>query len=836
MAEFYTSVFSRGDKMFVRGYRGRERIKEVINYKPYLFIPARRVDRNTEFRTLQGQPVEKFQFDSMRDARDFIKKYDGVDNMEISGLTNFTYLYIYDSYHGQIDYDVSLINIISLDIETDSSNGFPDIEQADKEITAITLSRRGEKISFGLFPYTPSSDRVTYIHCKDEYELLTKFLHIWQSGRFQPDIVTGWNIEFFDIPYIVNRITRVLGRHEAEKLSPWRFLDEKTVEIHGKPAKVFIPMGISILDYLRLYKKFSFSNQESYKLDHIAEVVLGAKKLDYSEYSSLDELYRKDFQKFMDYNIHDVTLIDMLEEKLGFIELVLAFAYDAKVNYDDTFTTVRPWDIIIHNYLLDRAIVIPQQKKGGGYQSLVGGYVKDPKIGMHRWVVSFDLNSLYPHLIMQYNISAETKLGKQLGFPGLDSLVDKKGIIPTSADHTTAANGVKFSKNHQGFIPALMEKMYDDRTEYKKKMLDAKKSLETMEKGTENYRQAQNMVARYHNLQLAKKIQLNSAYGAMANEYFRWFDFDMAEAITMSGQLSIRWIERKINEYFNRVLKTSKIDYVIASDTDSIYVDFSGLVDTLPDMADDDIATTIDNFVEAKIQPFISKSYEELAEYMNSYQQKMFMKRETIANKGIWKAKKMYILNALDIEGVRFKTPQLKIQGIEAVRSSTPKACKASIKKALEIIMNQDEESVQYFIDKFRIDFMELSFEDVAFPRGMNGIDEYRDPRDVYRKGTPIHVKGALLYNHLIKKKNLENKYQTISDGDKIKFAYLKLPNPLNDIVISAMDTLPREFDLDRYIDKKMQFQKSFLDPLTNILDVIGWSSEKRSTIDGFFA
>lgn len=832
MSEFYTNVFSRGDKIYVRGYKNRERIKEVINYKPYMFIPSRRVD--TVYRTLRGAPVEKFDFGSIKDAREFVKMYDGVDNMDVYGLNNFTYLYIYDNYHGVIDYDTSLINIISLDIETDSSGGFPDIEQADKEITAITISRKGEKLVFGLFPYQSTDERVTYIKCDDEYDLLTKFLYAWQSGRFQPDIVTGWNIEFFDIPYIVNRITRILGHHEALKLSPWRILDEKTIEIRGKAVKVFYPMGISVIDYLPLYKKFSFSNQESYKLDHIAEVVLGTKKLDYSEYGSLDELYRKDFKKFIDYNIHDTTLIDMLEEKLGFIELVLAFAYDAKVNYNDTFTTVRPWDIIIHNYLLDRAIVIPQQKKGSGFNSLVGGYVKDPRIGMHRWVVSFDLNSLYPHLIMQYNISPETKIERLDYFHTLESLIEKRAPLEFNG-YTITANGVKFDKGKLGFLPALMQKMYNDRIEYKNKMLDAKKKLQTLEKDSEEYRKTQNLVARYHNLQLAKKIQLNSAYGAIANEHFRWFDFDLAEGITLSGQLSIRWIERKVNEYFNKVLKTNKKDYVIASDTDSIYIDFSGLVATLPSMSDDEVATVIDSFVEQKIQPFINKSYQELSEYMNAYEQKMFMKRETIASKGIWKAKKMYILNALDIEGVRFKEPQLKMQGIEAVRSSTPKACKSNIKKALEIIMNEGEENVQKFIDEFRVEFMNLPYDEVAFPRGMNNINEYRDVRDIYRKGTPIHVKGALLYNNEIRKRNLDNKYQTISDGDKVKFAYLKLPNPLNDTVISTMDDLPKEFGLERFIDKDMQFRKSFLDPLTNILDVIGWSAEKRSTLEGFF-
>ena len=403
---FYTNVFARGDKIFVRGYKDGRRVSDVIHYKPYMFIPARR-EAQTEFKTLDGKPVEKLQLDSMRDARDFVKRYEDVSNMDVYGLTNFPYLYIYDNFHGDIDYDVSLINIISIDIETDSSDGFPNIEEADKEITAITISRRGEKVVFGMFPYKPKSDKVTYVECKDEYHLLTSFLHVWQTGRFMPDIVTGWNTEFFDIPYIVNRITRVLGRHEAEKLSPFKMFDDRTIEIRGKEIKTSIPCGISFIDYLPLYKKFSFSNQESYKLDHIAEVVLGVKKLDYSEYGSLHELYIKNFEKFIDYNIHDVTLIDMLEEKLGFIELVITFAYDAKVNYIDTFTTVRPWDIIIHNYLLDRAIVIPMQKKGNMYGNLVGGYVKEPKLGMSKWVVSFDLNSLYPHLIMQYGISPE---------------------------------------------------------------------------------------------------------------------------------------------------------------------------------------------------------------------------------------------------------------------------------------------------------------------------------------------------------------------------------------------------------------------------------------------
>jgi DNA polymerase elongation subunit (family B) len=801
-----------------------------------MFLSSRR-DGNTKYRTLDGQPVERMDFESISDARDFIKRYSDVSNVSIYGLNHFKYLYIYDKFHGELDYDPSWINVIGIDIETRSDDGFPNIATADKEITAITLSRRGEKVVLGYYDYKPKANNVHYIKCKDEWHLLNNFLKIWQSGRYQPDILTGWNIEFFDLPYIVNRIKNVLGMAEAKKLSPWGILEERTVETHGRENQAFTPAGISILDYLNLYKKFKFEQQESYKLESIAEVEnLQIKKLDYKAqgYTSLDDLYRKNFELFIDYNIQDTTVVDLLEEKLKFIDQVIAFAYDAKVNYSDVMTTVLPWDVIIHNYLMDRAIVIPQFKKGDFSQSLVGGHVKEVKPGMYDWVVSFDLNSLYPHLIMQYNISPETKLSREPYFPVIDSILDKHAVIEEQGV-AYAANGVKFSKGKQGFLPALMEKMYNDRTEYKKKMLEAKRELETLSADSDKRREVTNRIARYHNLQLAKKIQLNSAYGALANEYFRWFDFDLAEAITMSGQLSIRWIERDFNEYLNGLLKTKDVDYVIAVDTDSIYVNMDPLVKLLGVTDRDKIVEALDKFCKSKIQSIINKSYEGLADYMHAYSQKMFMKRETIANKGIWKARKMYILNALDIEDVRYTEPQLKVMGIEAVRSSTPKACRASIKKALRIIMNEDEVTVQAFIAEFKGQFMKLPFEEVAFPRGMKGIDKYRDRHSVYMKGTPIHVKGALLYNDLLRKRDLDKKYQMIGDGDKVKFAYLKTPNPIGDHVIAILDELPTELDLHRYVDYETQFQKSFLEPIRSLLKVVGWQVEKINTLEDFF-
>ena len=834
--EFYTNIFARGNKVYYRGYRNNVRVTETVNYKPYLFIPSRK-DNNTQYKTLDGKPVDKLGFDSISDARDFLKQYEDVSNMEIYGFNQFGYMFIYDKFPGELNYDTSLINVISLDIETDSSGGFPDINKADKEITAITISRKGEKVVFGMFDYKPKEDNITYIKCKDEWHLLNNFLRVWQSGRFCPDIVTGWNIEFFDIPYLVNRIRGVLGEHEAKKLSPWGFLDERIIEFHGNQNQTFIPAGINVLDYLSLYKKFKFEQQESYKLDSIAEKELGEKKVDYRAegYTSLNDLYERNFELFIDYNIHDVTLIDRLEEKLKFIEQVIAFAYDAKVNYNDTMTTVKPWDVIVHNYLMDRAIVIPQFKKGKFNGGLVGGHVKDVKTGLNEWVVSFDLNSLYPHLIMQYNISPETKIGREQYFPSIESILDQYAVIENNG-YAYAANGVKFHKKKQGFLPALMEKMYNDRTEYKKRMIEAKKLLEDTPKNKiEERRLIANDIAKYHNLQLAKKIQLNSAYGALGNEYFRWFDFDLAEAITMSGQLAIRWIERDFNEYLNKLLKTTKIDYVIASDTDSIYVNMKPLVNMLGITDRDKIVEAVHQFCETKIQNMINKSYQNLADYMCAYQQKMFMKRETIANKAIWKAKKMYILNALDIEGVRFSEPQLKIQGIEAVRSSTPKACRTSIKEAIKIIMNKDEPSLHEYIANFKINFMNMPFEDIAFPRGMKGLDVYKDSKTIYSKGTPIHVRGALLYNNFINKNGLSDDFKLIGNGDKIKFAYLKLPNHFRENVISVPDELPKELGLDKYIDYDIQLQKSFIEPIKSILETIGWEVEKTSTLESFF-
>ena len=823
---FYTNFFLRSGKVYLRGYDKGLPFEDVVYCKPYLFAPAKKGD----YKTIDGKTVARVDFPNVREAREFVDKYKDIEQFQIYGSTNFAYVYVNDRFPGDVEFDSGKVSVVTLDIECDSSDGFPNIDTADKKLTSITIRKKKKSAVFSYGDFVTDDPNVYYVKCEDETDLIKKFLKVWTSDAWKPDVVTGWYIEFFDIPYLVNRIARVLDMDWAKKLSPWKMLDERAVEFRGKESKSYNILGVSILDYYQLYRKFSFSNHENYKLDYICSLELGEKKVDYSEYGNLHDLYTKNFQKFIEYNIQDCVLVDKLDDKLKLIDQVMTMAYDAKVNFNDTMTTVRSWDTIIHNFLMARKLVVPPMKEHFSPSELVGGFVKDPQVGMHKWVMSYDLDSEYPHLIMQYNISPEMYAGR-IQMPSVDKLLEGNWTYP-NADLAYAANGCTYRKDRQGFLAELMEKMYDDRSKYKKLMLEAKKKYE-ITKSMDDLK----LISRYHNLQLAKKIQLNSAYGALTNKYFRWFNFDNAEAITTSGQLSIRWIERKMNAYLNRLMKTDNVDYIIASDTDSIYINMGPLVELLqltgrPDL---EIKTMLDKFSEAKIVPYMAKCYQELADMMSAYKQKMRMKRETIANKAIWKAKKMYIMNALDVEGVEYEKPKLKLSGIEAVRSSTPHVCRDNIMKAIEIMMNGDVGTLRQFVENFRTEFMKMSFEQVASPRGIKDMASYRDGVRIYRKGAPIHVKGALIFNDLLKRHGIRN-IQPIADGDKIKFSYMRLPNPIKDTVISVPDILPAEFDLDRYIDRDMQFEKTFLGPISKISTIIGWSLEERATLEDFLS
>jgi DNA polymerase elongation subunit (family B) len=491
------------------------------------------------------------------------------------------------------------------------------------------------------------------------------------------------------------------------------------------------------------------------------------------------------------------------------------------------------WDMIIYNDLKKKNIVIPPKQDEDKADRYAGAYVKEPKPGVYDWVVSFDLNSLYPHLIMQYNISPETLLDERYRGVSVDKLLNEEVDLSGLKDVTVCPNGAVFTTKKRGFLPKIMDKIYSERVVFKKKMLKAKQEYEKSPT-----KELEKEIARCNNIQMAKKIQLNSAYGAIGNNYFRYYKLACAEAITLGGQFSIRWIENKMNIYINKILKTKEVDYVIASDTDSIYLHMGPLVETVykgREKITEGIVSFLDKICDVELEKYISSSYEALATYVNAYEQKMFMKRETIAERGIWTAKKRYILNAWDIEGVRFAEPKLKMMGIEAVKSSTPAPCRTLIRDALKVILTQTEQDIIDFVEKARVDFKKLPAEEIAFPRSVSNVTKYQSSSGIYTKGTPIHSRGSLLFNHHIKKNKLDNKYNMINNGEKIKFVYLKKPNPIHENVISFINQFPTELGLQKYIDYDLQFNKSFIEPVRAILDAIGWSLEKTATLESFF-
>jgi len=828
---FYTNVQLIGNQFLVRGVDNGKRYEHRDEFFPTLFVKSK---KNTKYRTLNGEVVEELHPGSVRDCREFYKKYDDVDGFPIYGNDRYIYQYISEKYpQDEIKFDINQIKLVTIDIETASEHGFPDVESASEEILAITIQDYNTKeiVTWGVKPFVNKQKNVTYRHCPSEHQLLSDFINYWMQDV--PDVITGWNCQLYDIPYICKRLNRVLGEKLMKRFSPWGLVTESEIFVKGRKQTMFDVGGVTQLDYLDLYKKFTYKAQESYRLDYIAQVELGQKKLDHSEFETFKDFYTHGWQKYIEYNIVDVELVDRLEDKMKLIELALTMAYDAKVNYADVFYQVRMWDTIIYNYLKKRNIVIPPKNKSQKNEKYAGAYVKEPIPGKYDWVVSFDLNSLYPHLIMQYNISPETLLEERHPTATVDRILDEEINFELYKDNAVCANGAMFRKDVRGFLPELMEKMYGDRVIFKKRMLQAKQEYEkTPTKALEKE------IARCNNIQMAKKISLNSAYGAIGNQYFRYYKLANAEAITLSGQVSIRWIESKMNEYLNKLLQTTEEDYVIASDTDSIYLNLGPLVDKFFGSKSGDKATIVsllNKICEEKFEPYIDQCYQNLATYVSAYDQKMQMKRENIADRGIWTAKKRYILNVWDSEGVRYEDPKLKMMGIEAVKSSTPAPCRKMIKDALQLMMTGTEEDVIDFIDKSRDEFKKMPPEDISFPRSASDVVKYRSSSTIYMKGTPIHIRGALLFNYYVKKNKLDNKYSLIQNGEKIKFCYLKKPNSIHENVISFIQDFPKELDIDKYVDYDLQFEKSFVEPLKAILDAIGWNVEKTINLELFF-
>jgi len=819
---FYTSVARYGNSLLYRGYNHNGvPVKKKVKYEPTLFVPTQ---KQTTWKSLDGVPVAPVKQASMKDAKEFLERYSDVANAKVYGNQNFVHQYITERFPHDIQFNRAHIQVCNIDIEVASDDGFPEPSDALHPVISIALkmSRGNVYYVWGLDDYHAKTDNIRYVKCANEHELLNKFISYWEDNC--PDVITGWNTRFFDIPYLVNRINRIVSPESIRRLSPWGLVHFQEKTIKGRKQQAYDIVGISQLDYMELFIKFGYSYgaQESYALNHIAYVVLGETKLSYEEYGNLYNLYKQNHQLFIDYNIKDVELIERLEDKMGLITLAVTIAYKGGVNFQDTFGTTAIWDSIIYRELHKNKIAIPPaiEKNKMEYP---GGFVKEPQVGMHEWVCSFDLNSLYPNLIVQYNMSPETIIGvTEKG--GVDYYLNGQ---TTCSTYATAANGCTFNCEKQGIIPQIIVQYYDERKSVKNMMIAAMKKYEV-----EKTFELEKEINQLENRQMAIKILLNSLYGALGNKYFRYFDMRIAEAITLSGQLAILWAERTMNKEMNNILKTNDKDYVIAIDTDSLYVNMGNIVKHFEPK---NPTAFLDKICQDHFEPALEKSYAKMASNMNAYDNRMVMAREAIADRGIWTAKKRYILNVHNNEGVQYAAPKLKIMGIEAIKSSTPEVVRDKFKKIFQVIISGDEQATQKFISDFRDEFKSLPPEKVSFPRGTSDLSKWSDKKLVYGKGTPIHVRGALLYNHHIKDKALLKKYVTIKNGEKVKFCYLRMPNPIRENVVSFPDYLPNELQLHNYIDYEMQFNKTFLDPLEPILNAVGWSSSEQMTLEDFF-
>lgn len=487
MTSFYTSVERHGKNILWRGYENGKRFSYRVPFKPTLYVHTPSNQRGDYNSLLERKPLNPQQFGDMKEAKDFVEEYKGVHNFEVHGTTNFVTQFIQQHYPNAIDFDSSTVNIVSFDIEVDISDSYADVNEADKEITSIAYksSKSDSYYLLGRKDYDKTKttldidpELIEFKKFESEVQLLQYFIRLWCDDY--PDIVTGWNVEYFDIQYIVTRIIRLLGEDSASRLSPWNSINKTNREFFGKVQNTYKISGISVVDYMDAFKKFGYKYgpQESYKLDHIANVILGEKKLDYSEYGTLTELYEKNPQLYLDYNLKDTWLIQRFEDETSLLSLVMTVAYSGGVNYTDAFGTVGIWESTIYRRLLNQKIVPPI--KGGPGQvvnGLVGGYVKDPVPGMYPWIVSFDLNSLYPHLMLQYNMSPETYMQDEHEYV-TQEMVLKGEYQNKDKAKSVAANGACFSNEKLGIIPGIIEEYYSNRSKIKKEMLRVEQEIE----------------------------------------------------------------------------------------------------------------------------------------------------------------------------------------------------------------------------------------------------------------------------------------------------------------------------------------------------------------------
>lgn len=834
----YISVDRYGDKILTREKTVGDKFAKfyTTKYSPTLYVPEN--DPQSKWRSLMTQkPLGVRSFESIKEANNFIKKYKAM-GLDIHGMDNWVFQFISDQWEDEIS-EVPNINVGFFDMETTSDNGFPNVRDPNDSITALCIHSNGHYYAVGLGDFiVPKKWKAlcTYFKCTDEAALIRTFISIIKSQGI--DVLAGWNSEAFDIPYLIGRGSRVLGETEMLTLSPFKLIQEKNFrDERGKEILTYHIYGLPHVDYQQIYAKYSGKTQESYALDHISKVELNKGKLDYSEWGTIQDIHLKNHQIFIEYNIEDVMRLVEIDEKRKLMGLVFNLAYTAKVNFSDVLRQTRMWDSLIYSGAKKEGMIIPLIKSGEKKsEKYRGAYVMDPIPGSYDWLVSFDLNSLYPNLMIQYNISPETLVADRVN-EDLNSAIDRNFIDPFNGKYSIAANGACFTKKFQGILPKILLNLMKEREHYKGLQLKTESEINDLENKIKagddsndskmELKELKVLRTRYKNLQETKKVCLNSAYGALGTSGFRFFSVELAEAITISGQLTIRWITNGINSLLDDVLGSVGNSYVVAGDTDSIYVNLNPVVkhNGLAGENPIKIAEFLDKFANEKISPFFDKSYSELAEQQSAYVERMKMKRESIIERAVWHAKKNYIMALRNGEGgIMYQEPVIKMKGISAVKSSTPEIVRNSLKAAMKIILMGTKKELETHIENTKRDFFKRDFLSIAKPNKVTDMEKFYSKTNIYVKSTPMHIRAALLYNHFLKKNGLDNKYRLIRSGDKIKYCMMQSPNYFNsENVMAVLNEVPEEMNISDYVDYDGQFVLLFLKAVHDMAYHVGW-------------
>lgn len=836
----YSGVYydANSDQMYMFTHdENGDREHVVTSYVPYFYSETK--DTEGDALSLRGHPVKRI------DSESFYKYHGKKKNFRDQGYKTFEgdmspeVQFLVDKYlETDLTEKENTLNYVHLDIECEVDGGMPDAHDPDQRINLITMYSEKHSKFFTLGLHESNEDRknVEYICCENEKDLLNKFIEVIEY--LKPDIITGWNVDGFDIPYILNRIESLLGEEKKNSISPigLPIKSRKTKGRYGKEEFQYTIPGLNVVDYMDIYRNFSQGDRESYSLDYISQYELEEGKIDFDD--SYKNLYKKNWERFVDYNIQDVKLVRELENKLGYLNLTISIAWTCKIPIQYVQTTIKKVDAVITTYLKREGVVMDDEFLDCDQEKYPGGYVLESDTGIFEWVSCLDISSLYPSVMRQFNISPETFvfcIPEDVAINKLEGRDVDKHHIPVKKgnekrerktskvfeyirknDLILTPNGsvYKSKKQREGVIPRILTDLYTNRMETKKRMSEKDGDVSKLDAK-----------------QYALKILMNSIYGYLGTPYCRFYNPDMAGSVTVAGRYYTKGCINRLNEYFEkqdeRLRKKLGLpegngkNIVKAADTDSVFLHLGRYVDD--DLTDEKAMKVVN-----KLNNLACKKANDIAEDItDQFDLENYIKfdKEYVARYVSYLTKKRYVYSKIDTENFGDEDNfDISAKGFEIVKSSTPYQVREYLKDVCRTILKtQNESDVHDKIKEIYDDFLELDPVEIAFPTSVNGIQKYTSESGGCKKGTPIHVRGAIVWNNLLEKNDIED-YEPIVEGGKMRYVYLKQNHITTSHVIGFGDVgLPSSLGLDRYVDYDKMFQKTFMKPMDPFFEILGW-------------